>query len=58
MNKSGRIQRMSPATLFNRTTTQADINAYMGTDEYKMYAWQVLAIFAYLYHQPGMPIAH
>jgi hypothetical protein len=38
--------------------TQEDINAYMGTDEYKMYAWQVLAIFAYLYHQPGMPIAH
>jgi hypothetical protein len=37
---------------------QAIIDLYLGSDPYQIYAWQILAIFAYLYHQPGMEIAH
>jgi hypothetical protein len=37
--------------------TQDEINSFMGDNEYEMYAWQVLAIITYLYHQPGMPPA-
>ena len=38
--------------------TQEIVDFYMGEDPYEMYAWQVLSVFHYLYHQPGMPIAH
>ena len=38
--------------------TQEIVNRYLGNDEYRIYAWQILSIFAHLYHQPGMELAH
>ena len=40
------------------TVTQEAIDAFMGKDEYTMFAWMILAIFAHLYHQPGMEVSH